>query len=335
VTTGPTGNERATKRYQVGGIVFTGIMVLIVAFGIAQVTDIFFYVVLAALFVGVTAMYLSFPGSGFFCIALANLLAVYTCLFVFFVEVNFQSGDRAEIIIAYLLPIAAFNVGTWLRHGEIRRIVVNARLREVRHLTRPFGWLAPVIAIGALTFILPGLKLSHLALDIILIATMAAIAGIVLSVAHDVAIFLIDVGLMFEDFFRRISHLILPATGFLTFYSMNIIVFACIYRIMDRYSAAHHFKIDGIVRDIDFPESLYFSVVTLSTVGYGEIVPISDVARVVAAVQIVLGVMLLLFGFYEIMSYARARDRSGGGQTKPTETGGERRSREPASRKKG
>jgi len=310
VTTGPTQRERATVRYQFSGIVFTGVMVLLVAFGLAQVVDLFFWVILAALFVGVTAMYLSFPGSGFFCIALANFLAVYTCLFDFFIEVNFQSGDRIEIIVAYLLPIAAFNIGTLLRHGEIRRIVVNARLREVRHLSRPFRWLAPVFAIGALSFVVPGLKLSTAALDVALMVAMVTISGIVVFVARDVAIFLIDVGLMFEDFFRRISHLVLPATGFLTFYSMNIIVFACIYRIMDRYSAVQHFRIEGVARDIDFPESLYFSVITLSTVGYGEIVPMSNVARVVAAVQIVLGVMLLLFGFYEIMSYARGRERS-------------------------
>jgi voltage-gated potassium channel len=310
VTTGPTQGDGTGTRYQLSGIVFTGLMVALVAFALAQIFDPFFYVILAALFFGVTAMYLSFPGSGFFCIALANFLAVYTCLFVFFIEVNFESGDRIEIIIAYLLPIAAFNIGTWLRHGEIQRIVVNARLREVRHPARPFRWLAPVFAIGALTFIVPGLNLSRLAIDVILIVAMGAIGGIVLVVSRDVAIFLIDVGLMFEDFFRRVSRLILPATGFLTFYSINIIVFACIYRIMDRYSAAHHFKIDGVARDIDFPESLYFSVITLSTVGYGEIVPLSDVARVVAAVQIVLGVMLLLFGFYEIMSYARGREHT-------------------------
>jgi voltage-gated potassium channel len=322
VTSGPTQSDSTVARYQWGGIVFTGIMVALVAFGLAQVLDLFFWVILAALFVGVTAMYLSFPGSGFFCIALANFLAVYTCLFDFFVEVNFESGDRIEIIVAYLLPIVAFNVGTWLRHGEIRRIVVNARLREVRHPSRPFRWLVPVFAIGAITFIVPGFNLSRVAIDAVLIASMAAIGGVVLLVARDVAIFLIDVGLMFEDFFRRMSQLILPATGFLTFYSMNIIVFACIYRIMDRYSAPHHFRIDGVARDIDFPESLYFSVITLSTVGYGEIVPISEIARVVAAVQIVLGVMLLLFGFYEIMSYARGRqspipEHSPTAETKP------------------
>ena len=38
--------------------------------------------------------------------------------------------------------------------------------------------------------------------------------------------------------------------------------------------------------------------------------------------QIVAGVMLLLFGFYEIMSYARGRERSTGEQPKaPAKTG--------------
>jgi voltage-gated potassium channel len=330
VTTGTTGTS---ARYRLSGIVFTAVMVALVAFGLAPVLDLFFYVILAALFIGVTAMYLSFPGSGFFCIALANFLAVYTCLFVFFVEVNFRAGDRLEVIVGYLLPIVAFNVGTWLRHGEIRQIVINTRLREVRHPARPFRWLAPVFAIGGLTFLLPGMGLGPAMLDLILIAAMALIAVIVALVARDVAIFLIDVGLMFEDFFRQASRLILPAMGFLTFYSMNIIVFACIYRIMDRYSAAQHFGIDGVARDITFPESLYFSIITLSTVGYGEIVPISDVARVVATVQIVIGVMLLLFGFYEIMSYARGRERSGPDHSKKPETASKGGEHKPASRR--
>jgi len=303
-------NSETSVRYRLSGIVFTAAMVALVAFGLAQVVDLFFYVILAALLVGVMAMYLSFPGSGFFCIALANFLAVYTCLFVFFAEVNFRGGDRYVVIVAYLLPVVAFNVGTWLRYREIRSIVVNARLREARHPGRTFRWLVPVFAIGALTFALPGIPMSPGTLDAVLMGAMGLIAVIVVSVARDVAVFLIDVGLMFEDFFRRMSRMILPAMGFLTFYSMNVIVFACIYRIMDRYSVVQHFDIAGGSRDITFPESLYFSVITLSTVGYGEIVPSSDVARLVASVQIVFGVMLLLFGFYEIMSFARGRENS-------------------------
>ena len=162
-----------------------------------------------------------------------------------------------------------------------------------------------VLTIGILSFFLPALDTSADWQNGLLVASMAAIAGIVLVVSRTVAIFLIDVGLMFEDFFRRMAAMILPAVGFFTMYSINIVVFACIYRIIDRYAEIHNFTVSGVNRDITFTESLYFSIITLSTVGYGETVPSSDVVRVIVAVQIILGVLLLLFGFCEIMSYAR------------------------------
>lgn len=300
------------RRYFLSGILFTIVVIVLVAFAVSSVIDLFFVVMLVGMVAGTTIMYLAFPGSGFFCIALANFLAVYTCLFVFFVEVNFVPGDRFPVILAYLLPIVAFNIGTFYRRTQIRTIVTQERLREASHPARWFKWLFPVFGVGALTFLVPALNLGVGARDGLLLGAMAVIAIVVLLVSRDVAIFLIDVGLMFEDFFRRIARLILPTVGFFTFYTTNIIVFACIYRIMDQYSAVQHFSISGVARDITFPESLYFSVITLSTVGYGEIVPTSNVARVVAAVQIVFGVMLLLFGFYEIMSYAREHRRGGG-----------------------
>ena len=98
-----------------------------------------------------------------------------------------------------------------------------------------------------------------------------------------------------------------PAFAFCTFYSLLVIVFGAVYRILDRFSAASHFLVVGQARDIDFSESLYFSVITLSTVGYGEIVPASDLVRVIVAIQIIFGVLLLLFGFSEIITYSRDR----------------------------
>ena len=79
-----------------------------------------------------------------------------------------------------------------------------------------------------------------------------------------------------------------------------------------RLSAEPNFSIAGASRAITFPESLYFSIVTMATVGYGDIVPASDGARALAALQVVLGVLLLLVGFSEIFSYTRERQRPRG-----------------------
>jgi voltage-gated potassium channel len=61
------------------------------------------------------------------------------------------------------------------------------------------------------------------------------------------------------------------------------------------------FAFAGVRRAMSFPEALYFSVVTLSTIGYGDIVPVVPAARVLAAIQSVCGLLLLLFGFAEIL----------------------------------
>jgi voltage-gated potassium channel Kch len=44
-----------------------------------------------------------------------------------------------------------------------------------------------------------------------------------------------------------------------------------------------------------FADAAYFSTVTLSTAGYGDIVPVSDIARAMVSVEIVLGYGLLGF----------------------------------------
>ncbi|HZF75383.1 MAG TPA: potassium channel family protein [Acetobacteraceae bacterium] len=59
------------------------------------------------------------------------------------------------------------------------------------------------------------------------------------------------------------------------------------------------------------------SVVTFSTVGYGDIRPYDDGIRVLASIQVITGQLLLLFGFAEIMrarkSGAEVKDPRGHG----------------------
>jgi voltage-gated potassium channel len=60
--------------------------------------------------------------------------------------------------------------------------------------------------------------------------------------------------------------------------------------------------------ELSFSEAMYFSVITLATVGYGDITPAAPLVRALAMLEVVAGLLLLLFGFAEIM-------RSGGPDT--------------------
>ncbi len=293
-----------TRRGWLAATSFSVAMILLVTLAISPGLSWFGLVVLAAIATAVSLFYVAFASGRFFTLAFANYLALYTCVFVFFTQVNWLPHlDLWAMKVGYVLPVAAFVLGALLRRSEIHSIVSAEHLRNQRHFGRIFAWLLPVFAIGGVTFALPGSGLPTAWYEALFLVAMGAIAVIVLFVSREVAIFLLDTGLMFEDFFKRISGLVVPTFAFVTFYTLLVVIFACLYRIVDAFTLAKHFRIDGDLREIGFLESLYFSVITLSTVGYGDIIPATDVIRVVAAVQIVLGVLLLLFGFTEIRRY--------------------------------
>ncbi len=283
---------------------FTLTMNLLVSLAVSPGLGLFGPLALATIAAAVSVFYVAFSSGRFFILAFANYLALYTCVFVFFTQANFWPQVEVwTISLGYVLPIAAFVLGALVNRRDIQSIVSAEHLRHQRSFWRAFVWLVPVFAIGALTFALPDRRLPPPWYDAAFLAAMAAIASIVAVVSRTVAIFLLDTGLLFEDFFQRVSRLVVPTFAFVTFYTLLIVIFACLYRIVDVYSALPHFNIDGELREIGFLESLYFSVITLSTVGYGDIVPVSDPIRVIAAVQIIAGVLLLLFGFTEIRRY--------------------------------
>ena len=151
--------------------------------------------------------------------------------------------------------------------------------------------------------------------NLVLLAAMGAVSLIVFALSSRVSVFLLLAGLMFERFFDRVVGLVVPAFAFLTFYSLLVILFACTYRIIDLYVPGSHFNFNGTPYQIDFSDSLYFSIVTMSTLGYGDIAPASDLVRALTAIEIVGGVLLLLFGFSEIMRYAQEGRSSTEAQT--------------------
>lgn len=292
-------------RYWLPGMAFTLGLYLLVAMAVAENFGVFFFVMLGTLVFSVTLFYWLFPGSHLTTIALANFLSVYACLFLFFVESNFGAAADWAVRLSFALPILAFMAGVWLRRGSIHRLVRHEMEPRLRYAPRLFLWLIPVFAIGLASFLLPHLAVAGEALNYILLGSMAAIALLVLSVSRDVTAFLLETGLLFEDFFSQAKALLAPTLAFFTYYSFVVIVFASIYRIVERMIPGQHFVISGEMRPITFMESLYFSIITLSTVGYGDLVPASLLIRAIASLQIVIGVWLIIFGFSEVLRFAR------------------------------
>ena len=299
------------RRPRLLGVVFILALLALVALALEAVAGWLVVAAASAILIAVVgAFHRLFPGGRFFTIALSASIGVYTCIFLFFVESRFAAVASPILALGLALPLLAFLGGSLLRRQEIRAIVLDdAPIAVDAKFGRAFVWVMAVAAVGAAVLMLP----DELAIDqtSLFLAAMALIALIVLLASRDVAVMLLDSGLLFDEFFEQAAGLLEPAFAFFSFYSLLVILYAALFTVIDRFSAVHHFVIEGQLRPIRFPESLYFSVITLSTVGYGDIIPRTDFVRMIVASEVVVGVILLLFGFNAIFSYSSERRRGG------------------------
>ncbi|GHD62614.1 hypothetical protein GCM10017083_51540 [Thalassobaculum fulvum] len=299
----PSPFHFSALRHWAASVAVTVILLALIAAAVGGETWEVSGTVLIAVVAVATLLHRLFPGSRFFTITFANAIGVYACLYVSFLETLYLDVSSLPRLVGFLLPIVAFAIGVYLRREAIHSIVSSEHPRLETRFGRAFLWLVPVMLVGLANFVAPLDAIGHEGRTIWLLAAMAAISLVVLLASRNVAVFLIDTGLLFEDFFEIMSGLVKPAFAFLTFYSMMVILFATLYRLLGRLDDSPTFLIDGIGRDPTFVESLYFSIVTLSTVGYGDVVPLTYAARIVVALQIVAGVLLLLFGFHALMRH--------------------------------
>jgi voltage-gated potassium channel len=119
-----------------------------------------------------------------------------------------------------------------------------------------------------------------------------------------VVLVMIDVAMVFEGVAARLDRLIRPLIAFLTFYSLLVVVFACFYRIADLTTPEPQFTLHAQPARISFIDSLYYSVATITTLGFGDIAPTSLLVRALTGLEVVSGILMLLFGFSEIMRSA-------------------------------
>jgi voltage-gated potassium channel len=284
-------------------------LVALVAISIAGSALSLLIVIIASAGVATALIRSLFPQAPFFSLTFANLIALYASIFAFFMEELFGRIQAPVSAIGFTLPILFFLVGCWLRREDIRSVVDNPDLRGGLRLTRALLWMLPVVLVGLGVLVLAAFDAPLVNNNMAFLAAMALIGLIVLAVSRDVAIFLVDAGLLFEEFFHRMSLLAVPAFAFLTFYSLLVVVFASLYCILSQYSYEPHFHVGAVARPLSYSEAIHLSIATISTVGYGDIVPASNAARVLTSIEVICGVLLLLFGVSELLEYTREHRR--------------------------
>ncbi len=299
---------RTDHRHLVATIAFTSMLLGLIVLALGDTNPGVATVALIAACVLATMFHFLLPGSDFFSAVFANSIGIYACVYVFFLSQNFRQVGVVAQELGFALPLAGFLIGSIWRRREIIAAVGRDEKSErsvVRDIWSRIVWIPPLIGVGVASFVLPLAELSPADQDEALLGGMTIIALTALLAAGDIAAFLLDTALLFGDFFGNIARLTKPAFAFFTCYSLLAIIFGCLYTILDRFSAISNFIVSGVARKISLAEGLYLSVVTLSTVGYGDLSAASPLARSLVAVEIFAGVMLLLFGVQAILTTGR------------------------------
>jgi len=267
---------------------------------------------LATCAVGFGFFYLLFATGAYFGLVMANGLAVYVSLFAFFRDANFAASSDAAALVAFAVPVLAFLAGCFLHRAAIGTALAARHDEVPRHLPPMVRWMPISLVVGASSFAVREWGLSPSEQGQVLVASMAVIALFVGLAARDLVVLLIDVATVFENVAERAHRLVMPMVAFLTYYALVILLFTCLYRVVEMITGRGQFRVHGEVRSLSFAEALYFSVITMATVGYGDIVPEGALARALSAAEVVSGVLLLLFGFREIMQARDFGTRDGG-----------------------
>jgi voltage-gated potassium channel len=304
MTLEPTSAVRRLDRHWLRSIGFTLALVALVVAGIGADWS-FAVAALATCAIGFGFFYVFFPGGMHFGITVANLLAFYACMFVFFHDANFPAAPRPFVTISFLLPVIGYLGGCFLQRRRIGAMMLTRRSHAPRNLPRLSRWVPGTAIVGTVSFAMPELGLDPLTQGIALTVSMTVVAAFVGFAVRDVVRLQMDIATIFEGVTARLTHLLMPIVAFLMLYSLLVVVFGCLYRIADRYIGLPQFMVHGIPAPLAFTDALYFSVITLSTLGYGDIVPATSLVRALSALEVIFGMLMLLFGFSEIMRAGR------------------------------
>lgn len=242
------------------------------------------------------------PSAPFVTTTLAVGIPVYMCLYALIAIEAFEGNNPLLAYIGCLLPLASFTWSVWRNRVALDHQLKHSRV-DARLLARGIAW---VLLAGAVISIAGEIALEgkertfH---EVSLLAGMAAVAIGVSLVINDLVVLLAVTGHLFKKFINRMVKRAVPVFSFLLVYIFLTMIFGALYSILDEITGRPHFSLNGTQQAIGLADAIYFSIVTISTIGYGDIVATTSAARTLASLEIISGVVLFLFAFAEIASY--------------------------------
>ena len=288
--------SRRHRNSLVGSVAFTIALLGGIALALRGTSPVIAFSTVLAVIVLVGLFHVVFSESDFFSIIFANSVGVYACIYMMFVLTNFPQAGSTSVQIGFVLPLLAFAAGVLGHRRRIQNMIDRTEHHAAVPIREAVRWVGPLLIIAVVTTYL---QISHWTTDtqdVALVVSMAAIGAVAWVTSKHIALFLMECGIIFRSFLKNAAKLARPAFALLTCYFLITIIFACIYTIYDQFSATPHFLTNSAARTLTFPDGLYLSISTLTTVGFGDIVAITPLARLLVSAEVLCGILLLLFG---------------------------------------
>jgi voltage-gated potassium channel len=122
----------------------------------------------------------------------------------------------------------------------------------------------------------------------------------VLRIGADVAL----IGALIAWQIRRISVAELPELRAVEALGIVVAIFLVAFSAI--YVSLSHHAVSNFTQPLDQPRALYFTVTVFSTVGFGDITPRTDPARLIVAAQMLLDLALIGAGVRLILNVAKS-----------------------------
>lgn len=210
---------------------------------------------------------------------------------------NFREHHFVWLFFALMLFIllAAVSEGTYLLSGGLYTFVLLAAVYGT--IERKNYWVPLILAAPAISMTWVSRFFKSDLLEII--------AELLLIVFF---FYVIAVVLRFVYRSKMVTSNVLFAG--LSFYMLLGLAWVSIYLLVEEFYPGSFVggSIEGAPRNLMVSELLYFSFVTLTTLGYGDITPVSPVARSVAVLEAVAGVLSLAIIISRLVSAWKTKD---------------------------